>query len=121
MARTVHAAGGLLYYDGANLNAILGKVRPGDMEFDVMHMNLHKTFSTPHGGGGPGAGAIGVGPRLLPFMPMPMVRAAGGRGRYRWLSEADLPQSIGRLTDSTAMPACCCAPTCTCACWAVQA
>ncbi len=100
VARTVHAAGGLLYYDGANLNAILGKVRPGDMEFDVMHMNLHKTFSTPHGGGGPGAGAVGVGPRLLPFMPLPVVSRSGeGEGaRYRWLSEQDLPQSIGRLT-----------------------
>jgi glycine cleavage system P protein (glycine dehydrogenase) subunit 2 len=100
VARTVHEAGGLLYYDGANLNAILGKVRPGDMGFDVMHMNLHKTFSTPHGGGGPGAGAVGVGPRLLPFMPLPVV-ARGGEGesaRYRWLNEQDLPQSIGRLT-----------------------
>jgi glycine dehydrogenase subunit 2 len=100
VARTVHAAGGLLYYDGANLNAILGKVRPGDMEFDVMHMNLHKTFSTPHGGGGPGAGAIGVGPRLLPFMPLPVVGRSGegDAARYRWLEEQDLPQSIGRLT-----------------------
>jgi glycine dehydrogenase subunit 2 len=100
VARIVHGAGGLLYYDGANLNAILGKVRPGDMEFDVMHMNLHKTFSTPHGGGGPGAGAIGVGPRLLPFMPLPVVaRESAAEGvQYRWLSEADLPQSIGRLT-----------------------
>jgi glycine dehydrogenase subunit 2 len=100
VARVVHEAGGLLYYDGANLNAILGKVRPGDMQFDVMHMNLHKTFSTPHGGGGPGAGAIGVGPRLLPFMPLP-VAARSGEGeavRYRWLAEQDLPQSIGRLT-----------------------
>ena len=61
VARIVHDAGGLLYYDGANLNAILGKVRPGDMGFDVIHMNLHKTFSTPHGGGGPGSGAVGVG------------------------------------------------------------
>jgi glycine dehydrogenase subunit 2 len=64
IAQVVHDAGGLLYYDGANLNAILGKVRPGDMEFDVIHMNLHKTFSTPHGGGGPGSGAVGVGKRL---------------------------------------------------------
>jgi glycine dehydrogenase subunit 2 len=69
IAELVHAAGGLLYYDGANLNAILGKVRPGDMGFDVIHMNLHKTFSTPHGGGGPGAGAVGVGSRLKPCMP----------------------------------------------------
>ena len=66
VARTVHAAGGLLYYDGANLNAILGKVRPGDMGFDVIHVNLHKTFSTPHGGGGPGAGPVGVSARLRP-------------------------------------------------------
>jgi glycine dehydrogenase subunit 2 len=96
VARIVHAAGGLLYYDGANLNAILGKVRPGDMGFDVIHMNLHKTFSTPHGGGGPGAGAVGVGARLLPFMPIPVVGKEGER--YRWLSEKDLPQSIGRLS-----------------------
>ena len=96
VARIVHEAGGLLYYDGANLNAILGKVRPGDMGFDVIHMNLHKTFSTPHGGGGPGAGAVGVGPRLLPFMPVPVV--AHEAGRYRLLDEKDLPQSIGRLT-----------------------
>ncbi len=96
IADIVHDAGGLLYYDGANLNAILGKVRPGDMGFDVMHMNLHKTFSTPHGGGGPGAGAIGVGERLLPFMPIPVVGREGDS--YRWLTEKDLPQSIGRLS-----------------------
>jgi glycine dehydrogenase subunit 2 len=96
VAGIVHAAGGLLYYDGANLNAILGKVRPGDMGFDVIHMNLHKTFSTPHGGGGPGAGAVGVSARLLPFMPIPVVGKDGDR--YRWLTERDLPQSIGRLS-----------------------
>ena len=96
VARIVHAAGGLLYYDGANLNAILGKVRPGDMGFDVIHMNLHKTFSTPHGGGGPGAGAVGVSARLQPFLPIPIVGKEGER--YRWLTEKDLPQSIGRLS-----------------------
>src|SRR5580700_11340091 len=96
VARIVHEAGGLLYYDGANLNAILGKVRPGDMGFDVIHMNLHKTFSTPHGGGGPGAGAVGVSARLLPFLPIPLVGKEGER--YRWLTEADVPQSIGRLS-----------------------
>ena len=96
VARIVHAAGGLLYYDGANLNAILGKVRPGDMGFDVIHMNLHKTFSTPHGGGGPGAGAVGVGARLQPFLPIPVVGKHDER--YRWLTEKDLPQSIGRLS-----------------------
>src|SRR5271163_3452520 len=96
VARIVHDAGGLLYYDGANLNAILGKVRPGDMGFDVIHMNLHKTFSTPHGGGGPGSGAVGVGPRLLPFLPVPVV--AQESGQYRYLTEQDLPQTIGRLS-----------------------
>jgi len=94
--KLVHAAGGLLYYDGANLNAILGKVRPGDMGFDVIHMNLHKTFSTPHGGGGPGAGAVGVGARLLPYLPIPVVGRDGDA--YRWLDERDLPASIGRLS-----------------------
>jgi glycine dehydrogenase subunit 2 len=100
VARIVHTAGGLLYYDGANLNAILGKVRPGDMGFDVIHMNLHKTFSTPHGGGGPGAGAVGVSTRLLPFLPIPIVgrHAERDSDRYRWLSEKDIPQSIGRLS-----------------------
>src|SRR3954466_4449556 len=96
VARIVHEAGGLLYYDGANLNAILGKVRPGAMGFDVIHMNLHKTFSTPHGGGGPGSGAVGVNQRLLPFMPIPVVGKEGDR--YRWLDERDLPQTIGRLS-----------------------
>ncbi|HPF25998.1 MAG TPA: aminomethyl-transferring glycine dehydrogenase subunit GcvPB [Steroidobacteraceae bacterium] len=100
VAKIVHDAGGLLYYDGANLNAILGKVRPGDMGFDVIHMNLHKTFSTPHGGGGPGAGAVGVSKRLLPFLPIPLVGRYddNGNAKYRWLAEADLPQSIGRLS-----------------------
>jgi len=96
IARLVHEAGGLLYYDGANLNAILGKVRPGDMGFDVIHMNLHKTFSTPHGGGGPGAGPVGVGARLEPFLPVPMVERRGDE--YAWLTERDRPQTIGRLS-----------------------
>jgi len=96
VAQIVHAAGGLLYYDGANLNAILGKVRPADMGFDVIHMNLHKTFSTPHGGGGPGAGAVGVSKRLEPFLPIPIVTKEADR--YRWLTERDRPQSIGRLS-----------------------
>ena len=106
VAKLVHDAGGLLYYDGANLNAILGKVRPGDMGFDVMHMNLHKTFSTPHGGGGPGSGAIGVNDRLMPFMPIPVVGAEqrGGETVYGWLEEDDLPQSIGRLSGSYHAP-----------------
>jgi glycine dehydrogenase subunit 2 len=94
--RIVHEAGGLTYYDGANLNAILGRVRPGDMGFDVIHMNLHKTFSTPHGGGGPGAGPVGVSERLKPFLPIPYVME--DRGFYRWAEESDCPQSIGRLS-----------------------
>jgi glycine dehydrogenase subunit 2 len=97
IASVVHEAGGLLYYDGANLNAILGKVKPGDMGFDVLHMNLHKTFATPHGGGGPGAGPVGVSERLLPFLPLPTV-GRDDEGRYRWLGEEDLPDSIGRLS-----------------------
>ena len=96
IADMVHEAGGLLYYDGANLNAILGKARPGDMGFDVIHMNLHKTFSTPHGGGGPGAGAIGVGERLKDHRPIPCVGREGDR--FRWLAEEDIPKSIGRLS-----------------------
>ena len=98
--KLVHDAGGLLYYDGANLNAILGKVRPGDMGFDVIHLNLHKTFSTPHGGGGPGSGAVGVGKRLLPFLPVPVVGKTEDNGEafFDWLTEDDFPQSIGRLS-----------------------
>ena len=96
IADIVHDAGGLLYYDGANLNAVLGKAKPGDMGFDVLHLNLHKTFATPHGSGGPGAGPVGAGERLLPHLPIPM---AGREGeRYRWLTRSDVPGSIGRLS-----------------------
>lgn len=100
IAEIVHQAGGLLYYDGANLNAILGKVKPGDMGFDVIHMNLHKTFSTPHGGGGPGAGPVGVSKRLQPFMPIPVAgkKTDENGDVYYWLTEKDLPQTIGRLS-----------------------
>jgi glycine dehydrogenase subunit 2 len=97
ISRLVHEAGGLLYYDGANLNAILGKVRPGDMGFDAIHMNLHKTFSTPHGGGGPGAGAVGVSERLKPFLPIPMIEKRAD-GHFGWVRKKDRPLSIGRLT-----------------------
>ncbi len=92
IAEIVHDAGGLLYYDGANANAILGIVRAGDMGFDVVHYNLHKTFSTPHGGGGPGAGPIVVSEELAPFLPGPIVRKEGERYYF------DTPKhSIGRL------------------------
>jgi glycine dehydrogenase subunit 2 len=96
IAKIVHDAGGLLYYDGANLNAILGRVKPGDMGFDVIHLNLHKTFSTPHGGGGPGAGPVAANARLEPFLPIPIVGMKDGK--YRWLDEKDRLQTIGRLS-----------------------
>jgi glycine dehydrogenase subunit 2 len=92
IAAAVHEVGGLLYYDGANLNAILGVVRPGDMGFDIVHMNLHKTFATPHGGGGPGAGPVAVSPRLVDFLPGPRpVRLTSG---YDYMTPE---HSIGRV------------------------
>jgi glycine cleavage system P protein (glycine dehydrogenase) subunit 2 len=94
IARTMHEVGGLLYYDGANLNAIMGRVRPGDMGFDIVHMNTHKTFATPHGGGGPGAGPVAVRERLVPFLPAPVV-ARESDGKFRW--DHDRPESIGRV------------------------
>lgn len=94
IAEIVHAAGGLLYYDGANSNAIMGITRPGDMGFDVVHLNLHKTMSTPHGGGGPGAGPVGVKSKLVPFLPKPIV-AQREDGTY--YLDADRPDSIGRV------------------------
>ena len=93
IAQVVHQAGGLLYYDGANANAIVGRVRPGDMGFDVLHLNLHKTFSTPHGGGGPGSGPVGVCKKLEPFLPTPVVRKEG----EGYFLEENLPDSIGRI------------------------
>jgi glycine dehydrogenase subunit 2 len=93
IAAAVHEVGGLLYYDGANLNAILGVVRPGDMGFDIVHMNLHKTFATPHGGGGPGAGPVAVSQRLEKFLPGP--RAARlDDGTFEWTTPEN---SIGRV------------------------
>jgi glycine dehydrogenase subunit 2 len=94
IAAIVHQAGGLLYYDGANANAILGLTRPGDMGFDVVHLNLHKTFSTPHGGGGPGAGPVGVKAALVPYLPVPLL-AEVEDGTCRFID--DQPLSIGRL------------------------
>ena len=91
--RLVHEAGGLLYYDGANLNAIIGLVRPGDMGFDVCHLNLHKTFSTPHGGGGPGGCAVACRDILEPFLPKPVVQKTGEAYDLCW----DRPQSIGKV------------------------
>src|SRR5436190_2969457 len=92
----VHEAGALAYMDGANLNAILGRFKPGEAGFDVMHFNVHKTFSTPHGGGGPGAGPVGVGETLLPFLPWPRVLRETD-GTFRLERPAERPTSIGRL------------------------
>ncbi len=94
--KLVHEAGGLLYYDGANLNAIMGLVRPGDMGFDVCHLNLHKTFSTPHGGGGPGACAVACRDILEPFLPKPVVTKAKG-GENKFTLDWDRSQSIGKV------------------------
>jgi glycine dehydrogenase subunit 2 len=90
----VHSVGGLVYYDGANLNAIMGRTRPGDMGFDIVHINTHKTFATPHGGGGPGAGPVGVVEHLVPFLPVPRVERDDD-GTFRLSS--DQPSSIGRM------------------------
>jgi glycine dehydrogenase subunit 2 len=94
IAALVHRAGGLVYMDGANLNALLGRFRPGDAGVDVMHYNLHKTFATPHGGGGPGSGPVGVGAALVPFLPVPTVERTEG-GTY--CLDYDRPKSIGRV------------------------
>jgi glycine dehydrogenase subunit 2 len=93
MAEIVHGVGGKLYYDGANLNAIMGYARPGDMGFDVVHLNLHKTFTGPHGGGGPGSGPVGVSAELEPFLPKPLVVKKDDF----YTLEYDRPQSIGRV------------------------
>jgi glycine dehydrogenase subunit 2 len=96
LLEAVHEAGALAYMDGANLNAILGRFKPGEAGFDVMHINTHKTFSTPHGGGGPGAGPVGVGERLAPFLPSPLV-VREADGAFRLERRGERPSSIGRL------------------------
>lgn len=93
IADIIHEAGGLLYYDGANLNAVMGYARPGDMDFDVLHLNLHKTFSTPHGGGGPGSGTVGVKEFLKPYLPRPVLSKE--KDWYCW--DYDRPKSIGKI------------------------
>ena len=97
ICRKVHDAGGLVYCDGANMNAMLGITRPGDMGFDVMHFNLHKTFSTPHGGGGPGCGAVSVQPCLAPYLPVPTVTQHGTGEAKTYTFDYDRPQSIGKI------------------------
>ena len=93
IANLVHEAGGLLYYDGANMNAIMGITRPGDMGFDVVHLNLHKTFSTPHGGGGPGSGPVGVKKELVEFLPVPIIE----KENERYILNYDKENSIGKV------------------------
>lgn len=93
IASLVHEAGGLLYYDGANTNAIMGITRPGDMGFDVVHLNLHKTFTTPHGGGGPGSGPVGVKKELIPYLPVPIIENVDDE----YILNYDKPQSIGKI------------------------
>jgi glycine dehydrogenase subunit 2 len=95
ITEVIHGVGGLVYYDGANLNAILGRCRPGDMGFDIVHINTHKTFATPHGGGGPGAGPVGVTDALVPHLPVPIVERDEATGTFRL--ESDRPRSIGRM------------------------
>jgi glycine dehydrogenase subunit 2 len=106
IARVVHGVGATLYYDGANLNAVMGRTRPGDMGFDIVHFNLHKTFTQPHGGGGPGAGPIAVSDRIEPYLPRPQVvcvtspegRACeSGRAKTYYDLDYERPKSIGRL------------------------
>ncbi|MFP5298139.1 MAG: aminomethyl-transferring glycine dehydrogenase subunit GcvPB, partial [Actinomycetota bacterium] len=95
IAAALHEVGGLLYYDGANFNSIVGLVRPGDMGFDIVHLNLHKTFATPHGGGGPGSGPLAVSQRLARFLPTPVL--GWDEGAERWFWDEDRPDSIGRI------------------------
>jgi glycine dehydrogenase subunit 2 len=99
IAKIVHDAGGTLYYDGANLNAIMGHSRPGDMGFDIVHVNLHKSFSQPHGGGGPGAGPIACSDRIEPYLPRPQVVRREGQngGEPSFDLDHERPKSIGRL------------------------
>jgi glycine dehydrogenase subunit 2 len=98
IAEAVHEAGAYFYCDGANFNAIVGKVRPGDLGVDAMHINLHKTFSTPHGGGGPGAGPVVLSQRLAPFAPLPFLMSDGGSYRLVEKREQTSAQPFGRLT-----------------------
>ncbi len=116
IAVLVHQAGGLLYYDGANMNALTGMVRPGDMGFDVLHLNLHKSFSTPHGGGGPGAGPVGVAAHLVSHLPVPKVMTAEDGSLYLADGKcacASSPEGSGAFG-----PACGCKPECECGCQA---
>ena len=121
IADAVHEVGGLLYYDGANLNAILGVVRPGDMGFDIVHLNLHKTFATPHGGGGPGAGPVAVSERLAPFLPGPRPTRLGDGVVAPLRLDARPSSPSAGSTPGTATPSCSPGPSPTCSCTAATA
>ena len=111
IARVVHEAGATLYYDGANLNAVMGRARPGDMGFDIVHYNLHKTFTQPHGGGGPGAGPIAVSDRIEPYLPRPQVVRARGRQRSTWTSTARSRSAACAASRATSASSCARTPT----------
>ena len=114
IAALVHACGGLLYYDGANMNPLMGVVRPGDMGFDVLHLNLHKTFSTPHGGGGPGAGPVGVAAHLASHLPVPKVMESEDGTLY--VADGTCRCAASEEGAGAFGPACGCAPECMCGC-----
>ena len=99
ISKAVHDAGGMMYYDGANMNALLGKARPGDMGFDVVHLNLHKTFATPHGGGGPGAGPVGASAELEDYLPVPMVEKSGEEYQARLRPPEEHREAQGLLRE----------------------
>ena len=116
IAALVHECGGLLYYDGANMNPLMGVVRPGDMGFDVLHLNLHKTFSTPHGGGGPGAGPVGVAAHLASHLPVPKVMEASDGTLY--VADGQCRCESSPAGSGAFGPSCGCAPECRCGCQA---
>ena len=118
IADIIHSVDGLIYMDGANLNALLGIVQPGKIGFDVMHFNLHKTFATPHGGGGPGSGPVGVVEKLAPYLPVPTI----GLARMAISSTMGMQRPpSAKCTPSTATLQCCCAPISISRCWARRA
>jgi glycine dehydrogenase subunit 2 len=122
--RLVHGCGGLVYGDGANMNALTGILRPGDLGIDLMHYNLHKTFATPHGGGGPGSGPVGAARHLVDYLPGPIVariQPSNGSGTDAQFAFEMPPRTIGRVASTTATSACWCGPMRICGCSALRA
>ena len=111
IAEIVHGVGATLYYDGANLNAVMGISRPGDMGFDIVHFNLHKSFTQPHGGGGPGSGPIAVSERIAPYLPVPVVRTPQGRHLRARSRAAEDDRSPARLPRQLRHASCAPTPT----------